>query len=241
MSFEFHRFPLFSFPDVVIHAEEHSVRTHPAYKDAKTGDSDSAYELVHAFLSPSATESPSKQLAGRNVIIVAVHAVEREGVNAIPEAMADVLSARFNCKVDTEIVQTNIVSHTKADGFSRLARQPVFSGNVCENADYILVDDFVGMGSTLANLRGWILHCGGKVLHATVLTGQPRSSKFEITKEIINEIREKHGKELESWWRDTFGFAYDSLTHAEAGYLLRTSTAERIRNRITQKIKEGSQ
>lgn len=57
----------------------------------------------------------------------------------------------------------------------------------------------------------------------------------------IYELREKHGTYLEAWWSATFGFGYDCLTNAEAGYLLRTPTADRIRNRITAKIEKGSQ
>jgi len=162
-------------------------------------------------------------------------------LNAIPEAMADVLSKYLDCEIDTDIVQTNIVSHTKADGFSRMARQPVFNGKVDSETSYLLVDDFVGMGSTLANLRGWILRAGAKVSGATVLTGKAHSARLQLKKVMIHELREKHGSELEVWWNATFGFRYECLTNAEAGYLLRTPTAERIRNRITEKIKEGDQ
>lgn len=163
------------------------------------------------------------------------------GLTPAPEAMADILSSYLECGVDTEIVKTNIVSHTKADGFSRIARQPVFTGAVQHGTNYVLVDDFIGMGSTLANLRGWNLKQGGEVLGATALTGQTRSARLKLFKEIIHELREKHGTELESWWLETFGFGYDGLTHAEAGYLLRTPSADRIRNRIIEKIQEGNQ
>jgi hypothetical protein len=82
---------------------------------------------------------------------------------------------------------------------------------------------------------------GGTVLGATALTGKGHSARLSQNEGDMHELREKHGTELEAWWKDTFGFGYDCLTHAEAGYLLRTPTADRIRNRITDKIKEGSQ
>ena len=241
MSFEFSRYPLESFPDVVIHADETEVRSHPAYKAAKTGDSDAAYTLVHAFLHTSFIQNIQNIISKGNTTLVAVHAVEKEGLNAIPEAMADVLSNFLSCEIDIEIVQTNIVSHTKADGFSRIARQPVFNGRVDRGKSYFLVDDFVGMGSTLANLRGWIMRADAHVSGATVLTGKGHSAKLQLNIETIHELREKHGTELETWWNATFGFGYDCLTNAEAGYLLRTPSAERIRNRITEKIQEGDQ
>jgi hypothetical protein len=230
-----------AFPDVILHAEELPVRSHAAYTAAKQGDSDAAYELVHTFLGLTAIERIRSLIESESVMLVAVHAFEREGVNAIPEAMADVLFTYLACEIDTGIVQTNIVSHTKADGFSRMARQPVFRGKVQSIIPYLLVDDFVGMGSTLANLRGWIMREGGTVLGATALTGKGHSARLSQNEGDMHELREKHGTELEAWWKDTFGFGYDCLTHAEAGYLLRTPTADRIRNRITDKIKEGSQ
>ena len=81
---------------------------------------------------------------------------------------------------DPEVVQTNIVSHTKADGFSRLARQAEFAGTIEPDQDYFLVDDFIGQGGTLANLRGWVLRHGGRVRGATVLTVKPYSARLCI-------------------------------------------------------------
>ena len=52
---------------------------------------------------------------------VSAHALEKEGVNAIPEALAEHLGHRLGWPVDSEIVQTNVVGHTGADGFTRLA------------------------------------------------------------------------------------------------------------------------
>lgn len=58
------------------------------------------------------------------------HARKRSGVNAIPEALADEVGERLCLPVDSSIVQTNIVGHTGASGFARLARQAPFSGPV---------------------------------------------------------------------------------------------------------------
>lgn len=62
----------------------------------------------------------------------------------------------------------NVVGHTGANGFLRLARQAVFDGEVIAGAEYLLVDDFIGQGGTLANLKGYIESSGGIVLGATV-------------------------------------------------------------------------
>ena len=54
--------------------------------------------------------------------------MEGAGVNAIPEALADMLAQQLGGPADNGTVQINIVAHTGADGFSRLARQAKFDG-----------------------------------------------------------------------------------------------------------------
>jgi hypothetical protein len=240
---DFYRFPWVDFPDCIIHADEKHVRGHASYHDAKTGDSDAAFELVRAFLNDQSLlrirDLANKTKKG-SITLVSAHALEREGVNAIPEAMAEVLATSLGWEVEHQIVQTNIVSHTKADGFSRLAKQATFEGEIVSGQSYLLVDDFIGQGGTLANLRGWIMHCGGRVVGSTVLTGKPYSAKLTVELSQIHELEQKHGQDLRQWWCSRFGFDYDCLTSSEARYLIRTPSADRIRNRITSAVKEGS-
>ncbi len=99
---------------------------------------------------------------------------------------------------------------------------------------YILVDDFVGQGDTLANLRGYILKQGGHVAAALVLTGKPYSATLAPSNDQLEELRKTHGQALERWWRDYFGHAFDRLTQSEARYLSRSPDADRIRERIVE-------
>ncbi len=164
--------------------------------------------------------------------MVSAHAFEREGVNAIPEVFADVLGQTLGWPVDAGVVQTNVVGHPGADGFSRLARQARFAGPIIPGADYVMVDDFIGMGGTLANLRGYIESQGGHVLAAVALTGKPYSARLKPSTQRIEELRKKHGNELENWWHARFAYAFDALTESEARYLVRSENADTIRNRI---------
>ncbi|MGH8563273.1 MAG: phosphoribosyltransferase [Gammaproteobacteria bacterium] len=138
-----------------------------------------------------------RRLAGDSrPTIVSVHAYEDLGVNAIPEAFADELAQRLGWPADDAIVQTNLVAHTGADGYGRLARQPAFDGTVHPGTDYVLVDDFVGMGGTLANLRGYIESKGGRVLGALALTGKQYSAKLTLEEKTLEELRQTHGQDL---------------------------------------------
>ncbi|MCK7575309.1 MAG: phosphoribosyltransferase [Chromatiales bacterium] len=162
------------------------------------------------------------------------HAVERDGVNAIPEALADELSARLSLPVDEGLVQINIVGHTGANGFARLSRPAAFDGEVISGAGYFLVDDFVGQGGTLANLKGYIESNGGVVIGATVLTGKPFSAVLSPTREQLTALRAKHGQTLEIWWHERFGYGFDCLTQSEARYLERSPDADTIRSRLIE-------
>ncbi|MDP2095756.1 MAG: phosphoribosyltransferase [Hydrogenophaga sp.] len=226
------RTPWGTFPDVLIHAPESAVKQHHAYKAAKSGDGASAIALVNDTMSEPQNQRLAELLRGHTPTLVSAHAYEREGVNAIPEIFADELSKTLGWPVDEAVLQTNVVAHTGADGFSRLARQAEFSGAIQPGCDYVLVDDFVGMGGTLANLKGYIESQGGRVLAAVSLTGKPHSAKLALTPERLRELRMKHGTELENWWIGRFAHGFDALTESEARYLARTATADTIRDRI---------
>ena len=231
------RTPWNEFPDVIIHSPELAVKKHEVYEEAKAGDSDAAFQLVQETISLDAVEKVIDLAGGRSPLLASAHAFEKTGVNAIPEALADELGERTGFPVDGSIIQINVVGHTGANGFSRLARQALFDGDVVAGADYILVDDFIGQGGTLANLKGYIESKGGKVIGATVLTGKPFSAKLSLTNEQLAALRAKH-ENLENWWKARFGHSFDCLTESEARYLERTKDADTIRNRIIEAEQE---
>lgn len=229
------------FPDVVLHADESIVKKHPQYAAAKAGDATAAQALVADTASDSAMDKIAELLGDGDVELVPIHALESEGVNEIPVALAAHLARRLGATINDSIVQVNTVGHTGADGFHRLANQARFEGDVAPKRFYLVVDDFVGQGGTLANLIGYIESKGGQVVGATVLTGKPFSANIAPDQSLIESVRKKHGPELEQWWRDTFGFGFDALTRSEARYLEKTPDADTIRNRIAAARPESSE
>jgi hypothetical protein len=129
------------------------------------------------------------------------------------------------------VLQINLVTHTGADGYHRLARPALFDGEV-NAGEYLLVDDFIGQGGTLANLKGFLESRGGKVIGATTLTGKAYSARLRLEPETLRTLREKHGNELEEWWLATFGYGFEGLTESEARYLSRAEDAHAISTRI---------
>lgn len=220
------------FPDVLIHADESVVKKHPDYVAAKAGDVAAAKQLVADVMNPNAAARIREAIGESRPFITPVFAEEKTGINRIPAVFAEVLGERLDLPVYDEIVQINKVGHTGASGYHRLAYPALFDGEVRQNATYLLVDDFIGQGGTLANLKGYIESKGGRVVLATTLTGKSYSAKLTPLIETIHRLRQKHGNELENWWRQTFGYGFDQLTESEARYLERSDDALSIRNRL---------
>ena len=204
------------FADAVLLAAEPDTRQPPEFRDGKAGDTVAATNLVRALVGETGIAAVRTLIAqvSKNgaPVLVSAHAYERESVNAIPIALAKLLSERLEIAFEAAVVQTNVVSHTGADGYGRLARQARFEGDVDEGAEYVMVDDFVGQGGTLANLRGWIEKGGRKVVGAVVLTGKPYSARLKPSQEQLHELRQQHGSDFEKWWREHFGHPFDCLT-----------------------------
>ena len=230
------------FPDAVLLADETETRQHPDYAAAKSGDDFAARRLIGTLLNESRLADVQRlvELSDHGAsALVCAHAYEREGVNGIPAALAEWLSTRLDIPFVAEIVQSNVVSHTGADGYGRLARQARFEGAVDSGRRCVLVDDFIGQGGTMANLRGWIEKEGGSVTGAVGLTGKPYSAKLAPTKEQLNELKAKHGRDFEKWWRKNFGHAFNCLTQSEARYLARSPDVDTIRDRLAAAERPG--
>src|SRR5262245_5499221 len=124
------RIPVSGFPDVVLHAEEAAVKRHSQFTAGKTGDIVAAGTVVAEFISQESVERVRALLNGQPAELLSVHALEVDGVNEIPVALARELGRRLELPVSTSVVQSNAVGHTGADGFHRLANQARHSGQL---------------------------------------------------------------------------------------------------------------
>jgi hypothetical protein len=79
------------FPDVIIHAEESLVKKHPPYAPAKGGDVKAAEGLVLEASTIGALDKISSLIGDKRPHLLAVHALETEGANAIPRTFARLL------------------------------------------------------------------------------------------------------------------------------------------------------
>ena len=117
------RVPWAAFADAVLLAGESQTKRHPEYAGAKTGEAVAAATLVNSLVDQAGIAKVqvlvSEVSESGEPVLVCANAYERQGFNAIPAALAKLLSERLGAPFDTTVVQTNVVSHTGADGYGR--------------------------------------------------------------------------------------------------------------------------
>ncbi len=228
------------FPTVVIHADIKVRDSHPAYRAAKSGSADDALNLAVDLISDKAVAELAIILGKRPALLLPVTADEVTGFNAIPDAMAHVIGRKLNLRVVAgDIVQTNKVGHTRAPAFQRLVTPAYFAGQVVPDAGYVLVDDHVGLGGTLANLRGHIEVNGAHVIAMTTLTESRNARQISMLGETHSVLWEQYGESLDTLWRFHFGHGIDCLTEVEAINLCRQPSLVAIEDFLAQAAVEA--
>lgn len=208
---------------------------HPAYAAGKSGDVTAAYAFVADVVKEESFRRVAALIGRRKPLLAPVAAIEREGFNAIPDAMAQMLARNLGLPMaDYDLRQSNYVGHTGANGWFRLATPATFTGTVEGGKDYLLIDDHVGFGGTLANLRGYVETQGGHVIGMTTLTETAGGHKIAPRAETLSVLEAKHGEELDQFWREVFGYSTACLTDIEAGYLSRVESVAAIHARLAQ-------
>jgi hypothetical protein len=228
------------FPPVVIHTDVRTRDSHPGYRDAKGGDADAALELAIDLISDAAIDELRALFVGREALLLPVIADEASGFNAIPDAMAQVLARDLGAvAVAGEIVQINKTGHTRAPGFQRIVTPALFDGPVRNGAHYVLVDDHVGLGGTLANLRGYIEAHDALVIGMTALTESRDARQIALRLATLDMLRKRHGPDIDTFWRDHFGYGIDCLTEVEAANLCRQPSFAAIKDFLAKAAVEA--
>ena len=221
------------FPKVPFAAPLGSADKHPRYAEAKSGGEDAAVELVNDLVSDSAVERVRAMIGDKKPTIVPVMAEEQTGHNAIPAAYAIKLAQDLELPLDGGIVQAVRARRTGTGADYRLANHSTFDGAVQAGRDYLIVDDTMTMGGTLAGLRGHIEANGGNVIGATTLTGFGNEGQLALGDKMRQDLWRKHGAPLDEYLKEEFGYGIDSLTQGEAGHFRKAVSIDAIRDRIS--------
>lgn len=119
-----------AFPDVFVHSDEATRNLDSGFAAAKSGDFQAALGLAVRLISPE-TMTQLAFAAELDPVLLPVSALETTGFNAIPDAMARLISAAIGYPtLEGVIVQANRVGHTRSKGWHRIVTPALFEGAV---------------------------------------------------------------------------------------------------------------
>ena len=232
-SFKSERAPWGDFPSIIRNGDLGTLQQEPEYQAAKNGDSAAALALVNRLLTNETVSKIKATIGDRRPLLVPVLAVESAGNNKIPLAMAEVLAERLGLETEIGILQREKIGRTNSGADHRLAFNPTFTGAVKQGQEYLILDDTLTMGGTIAALRGFIENRGGKVIAASVMTAHPGAVDISVKPGILQAIEQKHGSAMDDFWKESFGYGIECLTQGEAGHLRKAPSVDAIRTRIS--------
>jgi diguanylate cyclase (GGDEF)-like protein len=226
------------FPNATTHTTLQKLKAHPDYAAAKAGDIEAAYRVVNDLVKRDKVKAIAA--AHPDAVVVAAHAEEEAGRNAIPRILAEEFGAA-GLEVNDTIIQTNKPQRTKKGSPLRLALRPEFAGEVEPGREYILIDDAIGQGGTIAELRFFIESNGGKVVNVSALTSGIFGNKLKIESKTVTDLEKKFGREQLETFLDEFNTAgrIEALTEKEGRFILKQLSLDSLRDRILAEAREA--
>lgn len=219
------------FPPVISNGKLGDLKNEPEYPAAKAGDVVQSALLVEKLLKDETIQEIKNLIGDNQPILVPIQSEEVSGKNRIPHATARALADKLGLQVDTDIVQSNTVKRTDTGIYHRYVAPPEFKGEVKAGQSYLIVDDTLSVGGTIATLKGYIENNGGKVIGSTVMTAHDLKVNIAIEPNMLQSLQQKQG--LNEYWKQEFGYGVDKLTQQEAGHL-RKPTLEQIQERVQE-------
>ena len=213
------------FPDVdvaVLWNDEY--KNNPDRLAGKKGDISAAIRLANKYVTQEFADKIKKEYG--DSILVPVSDYTATDKNALPMGFASILAYKADMPLDTSIEKINKTSHASAkNALQRISERAIFKGEVKQNNYYLLLDDFVALGSTVADLRNYIEANGGNVVGAAAIGASNESSlKLAPKEETIARLENIGREEIENVLREEgIAASLEDLTEAEARNIARSA------------------
>lgn len=209
----------------------------PGYQAAKkAGDAKAALKLVEFLLNEEAIHAVGDMIDPRRMqqtyIVVPARTFESPA-NVIPHVLAQVIANELGIQVCQSVYQYDGVKRDRSGFWERFANPVSFFGNIPRGADFIIADDVVTTGGTLASLRGFVEMQGGRVICMTGLSSSDgQDVKLSLDRGTLIRLKSGHNGALVSLIFSETGYAIEQLTEPEAGKLLGARSPHSIRQAI---------
>ena len=194
----------------------------PGYEDAKNGNLTAAQLVVNQCVKCKRLQVLREQYPDAVLLPVC-------GQNKLPLALAEAIGLPvWNCVF---VIQS--VSRKSLCAIERLMHKPGFAGDIRQDAEYILVDDVITQGGTIAALREFVLVQGGRVAAVVALAFAIGSHAVAPLKKHKVRLFLKFGFTLVIILREhSIAEEVHALTNSQMKYLLRFASVGNIRERI---------
>ncbi len=237
------------FPDVFVHADWRggsvSLAEQSRYRAAKKfGDAHAAREIVEFLLNDESVYAVGDMVNPSNIsntYVVAPARTYMSPANALPHVFAFVIANELSLPVCMSIYQYDGIKRDQRGFWQRFANPVSFRGNIPKRADFILVDDVVTTGGTLAALRGLIEKQGGNVICMTALSSPGGTNvKLALDPGTCNRLKSAHEGRLARLIKSETHYAIEHLTEPEATKLLAARSPHEVRQAIARARHEGN-
>jgi hypothetical protein len=198
------------------------------------GDLAAAVALIEEEPFHSASSVRHKALltmltAGRGTRLLTPVPPSPEPGNMLPLAYAAKIAAEFSVPLDLTL-KRNVAKHTGESSLVRFVRRPQWAvAEVVRGARYVLVDDVLTSGVSLAEMRQQVLGAGGLVagvttLAYTAITDKARASvmtphHLALRPETVCEMERRFGSDALAVFftrRGIYGGQWRAMTEGEA-------------------------
>ena len=200
------------FPQGFGHTSISYLKRCEGYHAAKNGDIDAAMRVVERCVKTDRIDAVREQFP--NTVLLPVISQ-----NMIPLALA----MYIGLPVHEGVRRVDTQKRRELPAILRLMYKPKFSGRIIRGVSYIIVDDVITQGGTVASLRHYVLKRGGTVLAVIALA-------FAIGSRAITPIRANILRILLNFnivalinTLATYGICSDirQLTNSQVRYILR--------------------
>lgn len=211
-----------NFPKGYGHTSIAYLKRCPRYIEAKNGDIIAAHLVVGKCVKDNRIRKMRSQYPKALLLPVL-------GQNKLPLALACAIGLSICC----DVYMVHLVFRKSLCAIGRLMHKPVFIGCIQRDADYILVDDVITQGGTIAALREFVINYGGNVVAVVALAYGIGSHTIAPIKKYIIQLMNKFGLPIILLLR-MLGIAnsIQELTNSQIRYLLRFASITNILRKI---------
>lgn len=192
--------------------------THALYQAAKgQRDFDAAAELIDDIVSERTYYDlfESVENTGLSPRLIAPAAHPADSNNALAISYAQWLGREYEWPVEERVFHEKAFKRDLNGAWARIAHVSTFYGEIDTAAAYVIVDDVVTLGGTIADLRSFIVRKGGRVIAASALASPSGDNeRVRLGDDTFKQIRTLYGDDI-SKVDSLLGYGHRCLTEAE--------------------------